>query len=307
MHHGRPLAEAAAVGEELDRAPAVLGEALLDLARLLVGVDVEHEPLVGGVAAELLQPVPRAGADGVGGDPDREARAPQTLDLGEVGGDGRLAHALEPTARVGDVEADELEPGLRGGGGGREGRLDPEVVELPDGGEAGGAHLAVGAPVELRDGRGRLALRLREHRLAPRPEVAARCASPERPLERVAVDVDEPGEHGCSRHGRRQDGRSEIGAIGAVTTSRRRTYVPCRPSGLGGSRSRRGARSGAAVLGEALLDLARLLVGVDVEHEPFVGGVAAELLEPLPRAGADGVGGDPDRETASRSRSTSPR
>ena len=44
MDDDRSLAEAAAVGQELDRAPAVLGEALLDLARLLVGVNVEHEP-----------------------------------------------------------------------------------------------------------------------------------------------------------------------------------------------------------------------------------------------------------------------
>ena len=41
----RPLAEAARVGEELDRAAAVLVEALLDLARLLVGMDVEWQPL----------------------------------------------------------------------------------------------------------------------------------------------------------------------------------------------------------------------------------------------------------------------
>ncbi len=107
MHDGRPLAEAAAVGEQLDRAQAVLGEALLDLARLLVGVDVEHEPFPCRVAADLLEPVARAGADGVGGDADRETRAPEPFDLGEVRGHGRLSHALETTARVRDVEADE--------------------------------------------------------------------------------------------------------------------------------------------------------------------------------------------------------
>ena len=61
-------AEAAGAGEQLDRAAAVLGEALLDLARLLVGVDVQRQPLGGGVAADLLEPVARAGADGVGGE-----------------------------------------------------------------------------------------------------------------------------------------------------------------------------------------------------------------------------------------------
>ena len=39
---GRPRAETARAGEQLDRADAVLGEAFLDLARLLVGVDVER-------------------------------------------------------------------------------------------------------------------------------------------------------------------------------------------------------------------------------------------------------------------------
>ena len=40
---GRARAEAAARVEQLDRAQAVLGEALLDLARLLVGVDVQRQ------------------------------------------------------------------------------------------------------------------------------------------------------------------------------------------------------------------------------------------------------------------------
>ena len=64
------------LGEELDRPEAVLGEALLDLARLLVGVDVEDEALALGVGADLLEPLARAGADGVGGEPDpRPGRA----------------------------------------------------------------------------------------------------------------------------------------------------------------------------------------------------------------------------------------
>ena len=46
----RPRPEAAGLGQELDRPEAVLGEAFLDLARLLVGVDVEDEALALGVA-----------------------------------------------------------------------------------------------------------------------------------------------------------------------------------------------------------------------------------------------------------------
>ena len=51
MHDGRARAEAAALVEQLDRPHTVLGEALLDLARLLVGVDVQRQLVLGGVAA----------------------------------------------------------------------------------------------------------------------------------------------------------------------------------------------------------------------------------------------------------------
>ena len=76
-----------------------------------------------------------------------------------------------------------------------------------------------------------------------------------------------------------------------------------------GSRSPASSSIGRqAVLGEALLDLARLLVGVDVERQRLALGVASELLQPVARAGAHGVGGDPDaRSLGSRSASTSPR
>ena len=203
VHDDGSLAQAAAVGEQLDGAEAVLGEALVDLARLLVGVDVERQRLAVGVASQLLQPVARAGAHGVGGDADRDPSAAKRFELTEVGGDGRLSHALEPTARVRREEAHERDPGLLGRLGRGEGRLGAEVVELADRGVARGAHLAVGAGVELAHRGRRLALGEREHRLAPRPEVAARRGPPERSLERVAVDVDEPREPRCSRHGAR--------------------------------------------------------------------------------------------------------
>jgi hypothetical protein len=53
VHDRRARTKAAGLGEELDRTDAVLLDALLDLARLLVGVDVENEVVLGGVAPDL--------------------------------------------------------------------------------------------------------------------------------------------------------------------------------------------------------------------------------------------------------------
>ena len=58
----RVAAEAAGSLEQLDRPAAVLGEALLDLARLLARVHVERQPLGRRVASELLEPVAQARA-----------------------------------------------------------------------------------------------------------------------------------------------------------------------------------------------------------------------------------------------------
>jgi hypothetical protein len=149
MDDRRPLAQTPRRREELDRAHAVLGEAFLHLARLLVRVDVQREPLIGGVPSDLLEPRPGAGADGVGGEAHGDASSPELLDLREVRRHGGLAHAFEPPARVRHMETDE--PDLRLGGGLRGGdrRLEPEVVELPDGRVAGRAHLPVRAQVQL--------------------------------------------------------------------------------------------------------------------------------------------------------------
>ena len=51
VHDRRVRPEASKAGQELDRAAAVLGDALFDLARLLVGVNVENEPLAPRVVA----------------------------------------------------------------------------------------------------------------------------------------------------------------------------------------------------------------------------------------------------------------
>ena len=203
MHDRGVLAEAAAVGEELDRAHAVLGEGLLELTRLLVRVDVERESFGVGVAAELDEPLSRTGTHRVGGDPDRDPSAAERLELLDVGRDGRLPHALEPAARVRHVEAHEADPGRLGCLGGGESRVEAEVVELADGREARCPHLTVRRGVELEHRLGRLRSRLREHSLAPCPEVAAGRPSAKGALERVAVGVDKPGQRRRSRHGRR--------------------------------------------------------------------------------------------------------
>ncbi len=77
----RSGAEAAGVGEQLERAEAVLGEALLDLARLLVRVHVQDEVAPGGVTADLLEPLARTRAHGVGGEADPDPAARELLDL----------------------------------------------------------------------------------------------------------------------------------------------------------------------------------------------------------------------------------
>ena len=71
MDDGGSWAQAACTPEKLDRPDAVLLDALVDLARLLVGVDVEWQALPLGIGADLLEPVGRAGADGVGAQPTR--------------------------------------------------------------------------------------------------------------------------------------------------------------------------------------------------------------------------------------------
>src|SRR5205823_2759785 len=81
---GRVRAETAGLREQLDRAQAVLGQALLDLARLLVGVDVQRQALGSRVASELLEPVARARAHGVGGEADAHACLTNGFELCEV-------------------------------------------------------------------------------------------------------------------------------------------------------------------------------------------------------------------------------
>src|SRR5438105_2787174 len=76
-----------------------------------------------------------------------------------------------------------------------DGRPRPEAA-------GGGEHLAVHRRVLLPHALRRLAARELEHRLPPRPEVAALDPAPERALERVAVGVDEARELESVAHAR---------------------------------------------------------------------------------------------------------
>jgi CDP-diacylglycerol--glycerol-3-phosphate 3-phosphatidyltransferase len=198
----RARAEAAARVEQFDRPQPVLGLALLDLARLLVRMDVQRQLVLGGVGAELLEPVARTGADGVGGDADADSCSPQLLQLAKVGGDRFLAEARDPAARVGDVQEDELDSGLGGCLGSRASLLEPEVVELAHGRVADGEQLTVDAYVLPADTLRRLGRRQLHHRLAPGPEVAALGPAAQGALERVAVGVDETRDPGPLGHTR---------------------------------------------------------------------------------------------------------
>jgi hypothetical protein len=139
--------EAAGALEQLDRPAAVLGETLLDLARLLVGMDVERQRLRRGVAAELLEPLAWTSPDGVGGEADADAVGAQRLELAQVLGGGLLTHARQAAARVRDEQEHELDSGLGGGFRGRACLRETEVVELADGRVAGAPHLPVGVGV----------------------------------------------------------------------------------------------------------------------------------------------------------------
>ena len=196
--------ETARVRKELDGATVVLLEALLDLSRLLVGVNVEWQSLTRRVSSDLLQPRTGARADGVGGDADRNPRLPKRLDLREVRSDGRLAHPFEATALVGDMEQHDLDARFGRRFRGRKCLGHPEVVELPDGRVSGGEHLAVDLGVVTSHGLRRRAARLLEHPVAPRPEVGSGSPAAQGALKCVAVAVDEAGESERGGHDSRR-------------------------------------------------------------------------------------------------------
>jgi CDP-diacylglycerol--glycerol-3-phosphate 3-phosphatidyltransferase len=198
----RSLAEAARAFQQLDGTETVLGEALLDLARLLVGVDMQRQLLRDCVAADLLQPVRRAGAHGVGGEPDTDVAAAQVLDLMQVVRHRVLPKAREAAAPVRGEQDDDPHTGLLGRLDRRERLGEAEVVKLADRRVPASAELAIDLRVLPAYELGGLALRFGEHRLAPGPEVAAAAAAAQGPLERVAMGIDEAGQAEGLGHGR---------------------------------------------------------------------------------------------------------
>src|SRR5262249_23621898 len=120
----------------------VLREAFVDLARLLVGVDVEGQVFTLRIPPDLLEPLRRARADGVGSEPDGDAPSSQVLDTLEVLGDGRLPEAVEASSLVRRVEDEQLDAGLACCVlGGQRFRMS-QIVKLTDGRVSGRAHLA---------------------------------------------------------------------------------------------------------------------------------------------------------------------
>ncbi len=202
VHDRRALAEAAGPIQQLDRPDPVLREALVDLAGLFVRVHVQRQPLCGRVAADLLEPVLGTGADGVGGDPDRDSPTAQVLDLPQVLRDRLLPETRQAAASVRGEQHDDADSCLLGGIHGRERLVEAEIVELADRGVAGGSQFTVEMHVLSADQLGRLALRLGEHEIAPGPEVRASGTPPQGALKPVAVGIHEARQSEGLRHGR---------------------------------------------------------------------------------------------------------
>ena len=113
VHDGRPRPKATGLGEQLDRPQPVLGEAFVDLPRLLVGMHVQRQLVLVRIGAELFEPAAGARADGMGGEADADADRAQLLHLPQVVGRRGLPEAVETAAPVGGEKDDERDPRLR--------------------------------------------------------------------------------------------------------------------------------------------------------------------------------------------------
>ena len=143
VHDRRARTEATGVGQELDGSNAVLGDALLDLARLFVRVHVQRQCMLGRVGPELAQRLRGTGAHGVGGDADCDPIAAQRFELTEILGHGALPEALHTAAQIARVEADERNAGFGRGCSRCACLVEPEIVELADRGVAVRSQLAI--------------------------------------------------------------------------------------------------------------------------------------------------------------------
>src|SRR5581483_10680807 len=198
---GRPPAETALAVEQRDRTKAVLREAPLDLAWLLVRVHVQRQFVRVGVPAQLAEGLGPARAHGVRSDPDGDPLAAKRLEPAQVVGDGVLAEAWAAAPQVAGEEAHERNSRFRGSCRSGPGLVEPEVVELSARRVAVRPQLAIDVDViagDLVDGEG---LGKLDHPAAPGPEVASRSPAPEGPLERVAMGVHEARD-GDRRHRR---------------------------------------------------------------------------------------------------------
>ena len=154
-------------------------------------MDVQRQPVLRRVPAELAERSWRASPHGVGGHTDRDTSGSQRLELAEIVRHRVLAEPGDAAAEVARVEADERDAGLLGRLGRCARLVEPEVVELADRRVAVRTQLAVDVDVFAPDLGDRDAFGERDHLVAPRPEVRAASPAAERALERVAVSVHE--------------------------------------------------------------------------------------------------------------------
>ena len=107
----------------------------------------------------------------MGSDSDRNPAPAQVLNLPQVLRHRLLPEARQASASVRREQDDDADPCLFCSVHRRYGLLEPEVVELADGGVTRSTQLPVDVHVLTTNEVGRLALRLGEHQLTPAPEV----------------------------------------------------------------------------------------------------------------------------------------
>jgi CDP-diacylglycerol--glycerol-3-phosphate 3-phosphatidyltransferase len=202
VHDGCAWSEAAGPRKKLDRAKAMLGEALLDLTRLLVGMHVKNELLAFRVAADLFEPFGRAGTNGMGRNSHGRVARAERIDLLQIRGDGLLAKAVEPAAGVRAEEEHEVDPrfprGLQGGLCFHE----PDVMKLTDRRVPRPPHLPIRQGVVLSNHVRGQTPGMSQHGISPGPKVSAFRLPAKGTLKGMTVRVDESRQREPIRHRR---------------------------------------------------------------------------------------------------------